>query len=173
MERDRIIRELDAVQDSGDAARSRVRHLETKFNEILVRFKAPAFGEEEGCSIDRKTHLPIYHGRRFDTLSSPGLATLVTVAYTLAHHVTALELGLKLPSFLIVDGLSEHLGTEGLDPARLKAVYEYLIELSQNLADDLQIIVVDHEVPAIARPFVRLALTETDRLIPDTAREEA
>ena len=169
--RDRIVRQLDTVKDTGEGAWDRVTHLETRFNDILERFRPPAFGEEQSSSIDRTTYLPIYRGRRFDTLSSPGLATLVGLAYSLAHHVTAIELGLSLPGFLIVDGLSEHLGKEGLDPERLEAVYEYLVDISNHLGDRLQIIVVDNEVPTLARPFIRLELSETDRLIPQSTLE--
>lgn len=171
VERDRILLELDVQKDAGEEARTRVSHLEMRFNQILERFRPPAFGEEQLSSIDRRTYLPIYRGRRFDTLSSPGLATLVGLAYSLAHHVTAIELGLKLPGFLIVDGLSEHLGKEGLDPERLKAVYEYLVELSRDFRNSLQIIVVDNEVPSMAKQFIRLKLSETDRLIPQSTLE--
>ena len=110
------------------------------------------------------TYLPVYHGRLFTELSSPGLATLVNIAHALAHHLTSIELDLKLPQFLVIDGLSEHLGQEGLDPERLQAVYELLIETSHG-HPELQIIVVDNEVPPVARPFVSLELSEEDRLI--------
>ena len=171
VERDRILLELDSVEDAGAEAWDRVIHLETRFNQILERFRPPPFGEERSSSIDRKTYLPIYRGRPFDTLSSPGLATLVGLAYSLAHHLTAIELGLRLPGFLIVDGLSEHLGEEGLDPKRLESVYRYLVELSHDFGDRLQIIVVDNQVPVSARQFIRLNLSETDRLIPRSALE--
>ena len=89
----------DAQEDAGEEVRGRVSHLETRFNQILERFRPPAFGEEQSSSIDRKTYLPIYRGRRFDTLSSLGWQRLVGLAYSLAHHVAAIELGLKLPRF--------------------------------------------------------------------------
>ena len=171
VQRDQILQELDTVETAGKEARDRVTHLEARFNDILERFWPPEFGEEQSSSIDHDTYLPIYRGRRFDILSSPGLSTLVGLAYSLVHHVTAIELGLRLPGFLIVDGLSEHLGEEGLDPDRLEAVYEYLIALSHRLGDRLQVIVVDNEVPASARPFIRLELSETDRLIPQSILE--
>ena len=58
------------------------------------------------------------------------------------------------------------MGQEGLDPERVRAIYEYLIETSGEIGDALQMIVVDNEVPAVARPFVRLELSDSDRLIP-------
>ncbi len=108
--------------------------------------------------------MPVYYGRPFAEVSSPGLATLINVSHALAHHLTAIELELKLPQILVIDGLSEHLGQEGLDPERLEAIFDLLIETSQTHRE-LQVIVVDNEVPDRARPFVRLELSEDDRLI--------
>lgn len=152
----------------GDTAevKHRIEYLEGKFNEILERFRPPEFGEEKRSAIDLRTYLPMYHGRKFDDLSSPGLATLVSMAYALAHQRSAIDQHLKLPNVLLIDGLSQHLGEEGLDPDRVEAIYQYLIDTSDEIGDTLQIIVIDNEVPTIARRFVRLALTETDRLIP-------
>lgn len=166
VERDRIENQLDSKQDSGEDAWARVQRLESRYNEIIERFKSPEFGEEIASSIDRSTYLPLYRGRRFESLSSPGLATLVSIAYALAHHVTATELDLILPGILVIDGLSEHLGKEGLDPERLQAVYEYLVEISDEMRESLQVLVVDNEVPDVARPYIQLELSETDRLIP-------
>ena len=146
--------------------RQRIEYLEDKFNEILEKFRPPEFGEEKCSVIDLRTYLPMYHGRKFDDLSSPGLATLVSMAYALAHQSSAIDQHLKLPNILLIDGLSQHLGEEGLDPERVEAVYQYIIDISDEIGDTLQIIVVDNEVPTIARRFIRLALSDTDRLIP-------
>jgi hypothetical protein len=167
--RNRIEHLLEEASTDKAAAADRVRVLEGTYNDLLERFEPPHFGEEPTSSIDRSTYLPTYHGRRFDDLSSPGLATLVNVAHALAHQTTSLKLNLKLPNLLIIDGLSEHLGKEGLDPVRLRAVYETLIDISNRLGSDLQLIVVDNEVPDIARSYVRLELAEDQRLIPKTA----
>ncbi|MFC1969573.1 hypothetical protein ACFLVF_03700, partial [Chloroflexota bacterium] len=64
------------------------------------------------------------------------------------------------------DGLSEHLGKERFDPQRQEAVYQYLIQMSEELGDIIQMIIVDNKVPSIARKFIRLELSESDRLIP-------
>lgn len=155
------------ITDSQKAdAEDRITFLEQQYNAILERFQPPKFGEEAISGIDRKTYLPVYHGRKFDDLSSPGLSTLVNVAHALAHQKTSIALGLKLPNILFIDGLSEHFGEEGLDPARARAVYEYLIETSNELGENLQIIIVDNEIPEIAREYIRIELSETDRLIP-------
>ena len=163
-ERDALEQDLAvATAESGDSHR-KVGYLKDRFNEMLERLRPPKFGEQELSDINRNTYLPVYYGRPFAEVSSPGLATLINVSHALAHHLTAVELGLKLPQILIIDGLSEHLGQEGLDPERLKAMYDLLIETS-NTHRELQVIVVDNEVPEEARPFVRLELSEEDRLI--------
>jgi hypothetical protein len=158
---------LEHLSTASDEARGRIALLNSNFNRILEQFNPPAFGEESYSEVERGTYLPTFHGRRFDDLSSPGLATLVTLAYALAHQETALALGLMLPSLLVVDGLSEHWGEEGLDPQRGQAVYDYLVGLCNRCGEQLQVIVVDNEVLPSVRPFVRLDLSEQDRLVPD------
>ena len=163
-ERDRLQEALAVASSKSDEGRRRVKHLRRRFNDILEQLKPPRFGEQDFSDINRETYLPHYYGRAFAELSSPGLATLVNLAHALAHHLTAIEMHLKLPQILVVDGLSEHLGQEGLDPARLAAAYEVLIGLSEE-HPELQVILVDSEIPEEAREFVRLELSEEDRLI--------
>ncbi|MGH0029951.1 MAG: AAA family ATPase [Myxococcota bacterium] len=164
--RDELQVELDSASGHESEVQARIARLNEYFNEILEKFKPPEFGEEATSHIDRKTYLPIYHGRRFDDLSSPGLGTLVNVAHALAHQRAAIELGLSLPNILFIDGLSEHLGEEGLDPERQEAIYDHLIETSEELGDLLQIIAIDNQIPPQARQFVRLELSDSDKLIP-------
>lgn len=167
MEKEALQQELEAATGKSDEGYRRVEHLTTKFNDILQLLKPPQFGEEDTSKIDMRSYLPDYYGRTFAELSSPGLATLVNLAHALAHHLTAIELGLKLPDLLIIDGLSEHLGQEGLDPERLMAAYDVLRTVSHE-HPELQVILVDNEVPESARGFVRLELSEDDRLIRNT-----
>ncbi|MDE0000531.1 MAG: hypothetical protein OXQ89_22540 [Rhodospirillaceae bacterium] len=163
-EKEALEQELVAATEESRDSQRKVRHLKNRFNEILEQLRPPRFGEQERSDINPYTYLPVYYGRPFNEVSSPGLATLINLSHALAHHVTSMELGLKLPQILIIDGLSEHLGQEGLDPARLLATYDLLIETSKE-RPDLQMIVVDNEIPEKARPFVRLELSEDDRLI--------
>ena len=167
VEKDGLEQELALATAKSNDGHRRVDHLKKRFNDILEQLRPPKFGEEELSGIDLNTYLPDYYGRAFVELSSPGLATLVNLAHALAHHLTAIELDLRLPQILIIDGLSEHLGQEGLDPERLAAAYGLLIETSDRLPE-LQVILVDNEIPDNARRYVRLELSEEDRLIRDT-----
>ena len=163
-EKEAIEQDLAAATAESRDSHRKVGHLKERFNEMLERLRPPRFGEQELSDINPNTYLPVFHGRPFVEVSSPGLATLINVSHALAHHLTAVELGLKLPQILVIDGLSEYLGQEGLDPERLEAIYDLLIETSQTHRQ-LQVIVVDNEVPEEARSFVRLELSEDDRLI--------
>jgi hypothetical protein len=110
--------------------------------------------------------MPMVGGRSFDNLSSQGLKVLVNVAHALAHHETAIELGLKLPGILIIDGPTGNIGRDGDDLERVESIYSYLIEVSRKFGDQLQIIVADNDIPGAAEGFVRLRLTDDDRLVP-------
>jgi len=162
--------ELDAAIDAASSAapnfEEHVRYLEERFRFALERFKAPHFPNAGKTGIDRKTYRPVVEGRPFDQLQSPGFVTLVNVAHALAHQLTAIEYDLPLPNILLIDGVSANLGDEGLDRERLEAVYDYLLELSHEHADRLQIIVADNTVPRNAADRVRLRLSEEDKLVP-------
>ena len=164
VDKETLEQELAAAMAESSDSQRKVSHLKGRFNEMLEQLRPPRFGELELSDINPQTYLPVYRGRAFAAISSPGLATLINVAHALAHHLTAVELGLKLPQILVIDGLSEHLGQEGLDPDRLVAAYDLLIDTS-NQRPELQVIVVDNEIPEKARRFVRLELSEDDRLI--------
>ena len=163
-QKEELAQELATSMENSEASRKKLRHLKRRFNEILEQLKPPRFGEETWSDIDEQTYLPVYFGRTFSEVSSPGLGTLINIAHALAHHLTAIELNLKLPQILIIDGLSEHLGKEGLDPERLLAAYDLLIDTSDKFPE-LQILLVDNEIPENARPYVRLELSEDNRLI--------
>jgi hypothetical protein len=91
----------------------------------------------------------------------------VNVAYALTSHRTSISLDLKLPAILLIDGLTSNVGHEGFDLERKNKAYSYLIALSSEIGDRLQIIVADGNIPEEAEPFVRVRLNENDRLIPN------
>lgn len=91
---------------------------------------------------------------------------LVNVAHAIAHQKTAIELGLPLPNTLLIDGLTTNVGQEGYDLERVHNAYSCLISLAEEVGDTLQVIVSDGNVPREADSYVRLRLSEEDRLIP-------
>ncbi len=144
-----------------------VRQLTSEFALLLERFSVPRFpGVTEPSTIDLRNYQPVLYGRRFDELSSQGLMVLVNVAHALAHQRTAITRGLLLPNILFIDGLTSNIGHEDLDQERVEAIYRYLIGLSEELGERLQVIVADNDVPAFAQEYITLRLSEDDRLVP-------
>lgn len=160
---------LEAERGQVAEAEERTRIMGEYFASILETFRAPQLGE---ATIDRGTYLPRISGRTFDSLSSPGWRTLVGVAYALAYHETALDLNLEVPAQLIVDSPATHLGSEGLDPERVAAMYRYFAEMCDRRGDAFQLIVVDNSVPSGAERFVRVRLSDADRLIPTAVLDD-
>jgi hypothetical protein len=162
---DTLRAQLQSVSDRQSEAGARIRYLDRVFRGILKEFNIPHVGDPEATFIDRDSYLPVIDGRPFDALYSPGLIVQVNVAHALAHHLTALHFGIPLPGILIIDGLTRNLGNTGLSPERKHRMYEFLIHISKLYGDSLQLIIADDEVPDFAEPYVRVALTEEDRLV--------
>jgi hypothetical protein len=164
---------LEALEVAIDLAHSRISEFETylafldrTYQEILREIKAPSFANPEPSIIDRKTYLPRFEGREFDRLESPGLKVIVNIAYALAHQLTCIYFDLKLPNLLLIDGLSTNTGYEGLDLERIRAIYNYIIRISAEYQDRLQIFVCDNTIPEEARTYVFTELSDENRLIP-------
>lgn len=158
--------ELEQLKTRRDESEGRIIHLESAFETSLERIGIPRFGDTPSAKLDRTTYLPVVDGRRFDELSSQGLQVLVNVAHAAAHQRTCLDLNLNLPNVLLIDGLTTNVGQEGFDLERVHSAYRFLMELGEEFGDLLQIIVADGNVPPEAEQFIRLRLSEDDRLIP-------
>jgi hypothetical protein len=159
---------LIAQQTRDSQFATRVAALNDEFDSVVTQFNPPRFSAaSEHSRIDPQTYLPVLFGRRFDELSSQGLKVIVNVAHAVAHQRAGIRLGLALPNILFMDGLTSNIGhREGLDRQRVEAIYRYLIALSSELGDQLQVIVADHDVPDLARDFITSRFTEDDRLVP-------
>lgn len=147
-------------------AYERLNALEGEFERWVEAFGTPRFDGDPRAGIDRDTYLPILNGRRFANLSSGGLKTLTNLAHALAHHTNALRLGLNLPGILLIDGVTKNVGHDEYDGERVEKVFEALAQISREHGDQLQIIVAANDVPRNAEDFVRLKLSDSDRLVP-------
>lgn len=157
--------QIDQKAAAREEASQYVNDLGERFLDIVERLGLPRFPGEPRAAIDRETYLPILNGRPFAQLSSSGLMLLTNVAFALAHHVTAIEQGLALPGLLLVDNITKNVGTEDYDWERVEAVFNLLVELSNELGDQFQVIVSSNDVPPQVSDYVRLHLDEDDRLI--------
>ena len=98
---------------------------------------------------------------------------MANLAYTLAHHLTALDFDLPLPGLLLIDGITKNVGRDEYDQARVDAVFQTLLSIGAEHGERLQIIVAANDVPAAAEDRVARRLSPDDRLIPlPTARSE-
>lgn len=163
--REKVREELDEVTTRLRRGQNNVAALTKRFDEYVRRLEIPSFGEELTATLDSKTYLPIVSDRPFARLSSQGLQVLVNLAHALAHHTVAIDRGLALPGLLVIDGPSSNVGTEGFDTQRLEDAYTLLAAVAAEYASDLQLIVVDNNIPAIAKDWIRLRLEEDDRLV--------
>ena len=162
-----LLAELDGATARSEEVDRKVQYLEERFTHYLRQFALPSFLGDVTGTINRRTFMPRVSGRAFDELQSEGLAVEVNVAHALAHHSVALELGLKLPAILFLDGISGAFGDEGFDPARVEAIYEQVAKLCDDAAGELQVVAVDTTLPRVAREHVALELSESDRLVPE------
>lgn len=151
--------QLDAV------TATRLERLEEWLLHYVEALEVPVFGGGPRAAIDRNDYQPIINGRKFPQLSA-GVRVLVNIAHLLAHHRAALELDLALPGLLMIDGINKNIGTAQYDAARIDDAWTQLVELSETIGEELQIVVAANDVPERARRFVRLTLSPEDRLIP-------
>lgn len=159
--------EIEQAEVVEAASEERIERLEEHFGTLIDAFGTPVFPGEPRAAINRRTYLPILNGRSFDQLSSGGLKVLVNLAYALAHHLTALDFDLPLPGLLAIDGITKNVGRDEYDQARVNAVFDTLLSLSEQHGDRLQIIVAANDVPAaVDERHIVLRLSADDRLIP-------
>lgn len=171
---DNIVEEENSIMESLEDLRSdrgisdtRIRMLEQEMSSILSRMKVPGFLDVRDVWINRTTYLPEVGGRQFEDLLSEGLTVEVNVAHALAHQVVTQKLGLGLPGILFIDGPSAAFGDDGYDPERCKAMYEQIRNVCEDSGVNVQVIVADNRVPTDFSNYIRLELSENDRLIPD------
>lgn len=157
---------LDQRSSLRQAAEDNVDYLQQQFLTIVNELGLPEFPGDPRAGVNRETYLPILNGRPFSQLSSGGLMLLVNVAFALAHHVTALDRGLSLPGFLMIDNITKNVGTEDFDWARVEDLFAFLTSLSESRGNDLQIVVGSNDVPDnVPANLVRAHLSQEDLLI--------
>jgi hypothetical protein len=150
-------------------AEENIQALEERMLDYLTRLHVPRLGELLTVRINRQNYLPEVSTRTFDELSSQGLKTLVNVAHALAHHAVAIDRNLEMPGLLVLDGVSANSGKEGFEFDRIVDMYELFDEVASAYGDELQLIVVDNDLPAEVNDklasAIMLTLSQSDRLV--------
>lgn len=139
--------QIEGHGTSISAADENIDALETRILDYLTRLHVPQLGDLLTVKINRTTYLPEVSTRTFDELSSQGLKTLVNVAHALAHHTVAIDRGLDMPGFLVLDGVSANSGKEGLEGDRIVDMYKLFDEVASDYGEQLQLIIVDNDLP--------------------------
>jgi ribosomal protein S27AE len=172
-ERDPLEDALRQAEHVDAAAEDRIEALEARFAHYVDAIDVPRFENDPQprAAIDRSDYEPIVNGRKIGGLSA-GTRVLVNVAHSLGHHLAAPELDIPLPGILLIDGMTANIGEADYDAQRIDNIWTELISLSEDAAEDLQMIVAVNDVPPRAESFVRLRLSPEDRLVPaaDLAR---
>ncbi|WP_157596275.1 hypothetical protein [Plesiocystis pacifica] len=164
-EEEEAVEALEELRGDSRVVQSRIARLEQRMSELLSRMRLPAFLDAR-AQISRANYLPIVGGRTFGELLSEGLTVEVNIAHALAHQLVSAELNLGLPKILFIDSPSSAFGKEGFDPKRLHSIYEQIRHVCSELAGDLQVIIADNHVPDGFDRFIRLRLSEHERLVP-------
>ncbi len=163
-------KEISQTEHSFGAMRPAFDVLDRNYRETILGYHPPSlYGVGAEPSMDYRSYLPLVNGRTVTSISSPGYAVLMNVAFAVALQKTALELDQPLPGILFIDGVTQNIGHEGDDRARVEAVYDSLARLGYDAAGACQIIVADNDIPDSARPYVAVEFSDTDRLVPQLA----
>lgn len=168
-QKDAIEEEIANHSSGISIAEDNIQALEERMLDYLTRLHVPQLGDLLTVRINPQNYLPEVSTRTFDELSSQGLKTLVNVAHALAHHTVAIDRNLEMPGFLVLDGVSANSGKEGLEGDRIVDMYELFDEVTSVYGDQLQLIVVDNDLPAEINDkleaAIMLTLSQSDRLI--------
>ncbi len=156
---------LDRALQMDSMMRERIRVLEDSFEGMVNALQIPTFGHGPRAAIDLNDYQPILNGQKFPQLSA-GVRVLVNIAHLLAHHRTALDTNVSLPGLMLMDGIAKNIGTLGYDAERIDNIWNELLRITDEFGDRIQIIVAASDAPIRAQQYVRLELSETDRLIP-------
>ena len=168
--RQRVAELRARVDDMRAANRSRDAvfvELEGILSDVLDRLGVIPLGPVRDIRIDRMTYEPTFEGRSFESLSSGGLRVVTNIAHAVAHHIFATRHPeSRLPRLLVIDSPRKNLGREGYDVSIGDRLYELLIGLAEDSANDTQVILMDNGTPDFAAEFVVRHLDLADRLIP-------
>ena len=168
-DRSRIEEELRRAERTDHEAQGRIEHLEGRLSDFVEALQLPQFEDdsEPRAAINRGSYEPIVNGRPVDRHSG-GMALLINIAYMLALHRTTLDLDLKIPQLLMIDGITKNLGRGEYDNARYRLIWSQLADLHEKYADQLQIVVATNDLPDFIEDLdvVRVRLTAEDRLVP-------
>ncbi|TNC98643.1 MAG: hypothetical protein FD119_114 [Stygiobacter sp.] len=146
---DGILRRIEEEQAKLVGAEANLTKLEHNYAAILRDIQFPGFIENDQVILDRKSLIPkVWPRGRMDaefdffTVGSGGKKILMKIAFALALHKTAAEVGLPVPPVLIIDSPMKNI-TPDVNPEIFTNFYGHLYALLGGVLADWQIILVD------------------------------
>ncbi|WP_339317624.1 hypothetical protein [Paenibacillus sp. FSL R10-2734] len=157
------------IQEQGlrveeDIEEDTLKHLNTEYRALLERFN---FSTNPLVDyINTESYMPYYHNASVFEHESGGLVMCIQIAYLGAILKLKIDQPeLNHPGILMFDTVSKYLGINAsvsdddrLDPQSYKAIYNFLIELQ----DNIQIIIVDNTPPDIAIEYIKYEFYRND-----------
>ncbi len=145
-------KEIEAEKNKLGEAENRVKDIEEAYLDALLATGVPGVQSGDVVKINRRTWMPWIIPKEggegaaytFYNAGSGGKKTLLNVCYALSVHRVAIENGLHLPTFLMVDTPMKNIG-EDVNQDIFDAFYNYLYGLASNSMSDVQFILVDKE----------------------------
>jgi uncharacterized protein YydD (DUF2326 family) len=134
------------------AADKNIRAVGQRFFDVMRAVGFPGVEQDDAVQVNTRDWLPyVIHGDiewSFYGAGSGGKKTLFNVCYALAVHEVALEAGLPLPNFLVIDSPTKNISRD-INRKIVGSLYRYIYELAERTAEkgqSLQFILIDSEL---------------------------
>jgi len=148
----RIDRLRSAIEEERGRLTGAHRHAKKigdRFLEIMLKVGFPGVYENDHVVLDPRNWRPmvVHHAQEwgFFDAGSGGKKTLFNVCYALAIHAVATEIGLPVPSFLILDSPTKNI-SEDVDPQLVRALYDEIYALAGQPDQGIQFLLIDSDL---------------------------
>ncbi|RFM34472.1 coiled-coil domain-containing protein [Chitinophaga silvisoli] len=171
LELTKLHKDLEELKASTPTTEKITARLADILNDFLIKCK---MNNVTGISVNERTFMPIVRNIEYHKLTSGGVRTLVSVGYFISLLKNGLETTTNHPNFLMIDTIGKYLGktsprylgdtnptednSEGFgasDPTKYLNIYNYILKLCKD-REDIQIIVVDNDIPSVIQEKLRL-----------------
>ncbi|MBW4444287.1 MAG: AAA family ATPase [Plectolyngbya sp. WJT66-NPBG17] len=145
-------RRLNEARKQAESNRENLGRLESLFLDCLIRARIPGIGTKDTVEISSPAFLPEVKDPRsgdlavtsFANLSSGGKKTLFKACFALAIHRLAVEIGARLPTFLIIDSPMKNI-SERENRKQFEGFHELVYDLASSELEETQFILIDKE----------------------------
>lgn len=166
----KLNKDLEELKSSTPTTTKITERLADILQDFLIQCK---MNNVTGISVNQRTFMPVVRNLEYNRLTSGGVRTLVSVGYFISLFKNGMETTTNHPNFLMIDTIGKYLGktspryleetnptedrSEGFgasDPTKYLSIYTYILDLCKE-RQDVQIIVVDNDIPTIIQEKLR------------------